>query len=65
MEKLIESLLEDFKNAFESENFEIEKNKLLDEYEIEKDMLLKQIKKYGEEKGIVAVSEEAGYEDLH
>lgn len=27
MEKLIESLLEDFKNAFESENFEIEKNK--------------------------------------
>ncbi len=25
MEKLIESLLEDFKNAFESENFEIEK----------------------------------------
>ncbi|MFN1871868.1 Lon protease family protein [Clostridioides difficile] len=51
MEKLIESLLEDFKNAFESENFEIEKNKLLDEYEIEKDMLLKQIKKYGEEKG--------------
>ncbi|HBG2117548.1 AAA family ATPase [Clostridioides difficile] len=51
MEKLIESLLEDFKNAFESENFEIEKNRLLDEYEIEKDMLLKQIKKYGEEKG--------------
>ncbi len=52
MEKLIESLLEDFKNAFESENFEIEKNKLLDEYEIEKDMLLKQIKKYGEEKDL-------------
>lgn len=41
MEKLIESFLEDFKNVFESENFEIEKNKFLDEYEIEKDMFLK------------------------
>ena len=60
MEKLIESLLEDFKNAFESENFEIEKNKLLDEYEIEKDALLKKIKKYAEEKGFKLKNSKVG-----
>lgn len=51
MEKLIETLLDELKDAFESEDFELSKNELLDDYEIEKESLLQQIKKYGKEKG--------------
>jgi lon-related putative ATP-dependent protease len=51
MEKLIETLLDELRAAFESEEFEIGKNQIIDEYEIEKEALIQQIKKYGEEKG--------------
>src|SRR5699024_6263545 len=51
IEKLIETLLDELKDAFESEDFEIGKNQLIEEYEIEKDTLVKKMKKYAEEKG--------------
>lgn len=51
IEKLIETLLEELRDAFESEEIELAKNQVLEEYEKEKDVLLKKIKKYGEEKG--------------
>ena len=54
IEKLIETLLDELRDAFESEDFEIGKNQLIEEYEIEKDALLKKIKKYAEEKEIKA-----------
>ena len=61
------------KEAFESEDFEIGKNQLIEEYEIEKDVLLKKIKKYAEEKGfkeqgfrvIVNSGEDGGQEVMH
>ena len=37
IEKLIETLLDELRDAFESEDFEIGKNQLIEEYEIEKD----------------------------
>ncbi|MGL5754309.1 MAG: Lon protease family protein [Paraclostridium sp.] len=60
MDKLIETLLDELKDAFESEDFELSKNELLDDYEIEKDTLLQQIKKYGEEKGFKLKSSKVG-----
>lgn len=51
IEKLIEALLDELKDAFESEDYELGKNQLLESYDIEKESLLKEIKKYGEEKG--------------
>lgn len=51
IEKLIETLLEELKDTFESEEIELAKNQVLEDYEKEKDVLLKKIKKYGEEKG--------------
>lgn len=51
IEKLIETLLDELKDAFESEDYELGKNQLLESYDIEKEALLKDIKKYGEEKG--------------
>ncbi|MDU2688329.1 MAG: AAA family ATPase [Paeniclostridium sordellii] len=60
MEKLIEILLDELKDAFESEDFELAKNELLDDYEIEKDALIQQIKKYGEEKGFKLKSSKVG-----
>ena len=60
MEKLIENLLDELRDAFESEDFEINKNELLDDYEIEKDTLLQKIKKYGEEKGFKLKSSKVG-----
>lgn len=51
IEKLIETLLEELRDTFESEEIELAKNQVLEEYEKEKDVLLKKIKKYGEEKG--------------
>lgn len=60
MEKLIETLLDELKDAFESEDFELAKNELLDDYEIEKDALIQQIKKYGEEKGFKLKSSKVG-----
>lgn len=44
MEKLIESLLDELKDAFESEEFEISKNELLDDFEIEKENLLQKLR---------------------
>lgn len=60
MEKLIESLLDELKDAFESEEFEISKNELLDDFEIEKENLLQKIKKYGEEKGFKLKNSKVG-----
>lgn len=60
IEKLIETLLDELKDAFESEEFEIGKNQLIEDYEIEKDMLLKKIKKYGEEKGFKLKNSKVG-----
>lgn len=60
MEKLIETLLDELRDAFESEDFELSKNELLDDYEIEKDALLQKIKKYGEEKGFKLKSNKVG-----
>lgn len=60
IEKLIETLLDELKDTFESEDFEIGKNQLIDEYEIEKDILLKKIKKYGEEKGFKLKNSKVG-----
>lgn len=51
IEKLIETLLEELRDTFESEEIELAKNQVLEDYEKEKDALLKKIKKYGEEKG--------------
>lgn len=51
IEKLIETLLEELRDTFESEEIELAKNQVLEDYEKEKDILLKKIKKYGEEKG--------------
>ena len=60
IEKLIETLLDDLKDAFESEEFELAKNQLIEDYEKEKDILLKQIRKYGEERGFKLKNTKAG-----
>lgn len=60
MEKLIETLLDELKDAFESEDFELGKNQLIEEFEIEKEALLKKIKKYGEEKGFKLKNSKVG-----
>ncbi|EPZ60854.1 AAA domain protein [[Clostridium] sordellii ATCC 9714] len=52
MEKLIETLLDELKDAFESEDFELAKNELLDDYEIEKDALIQQIKNMEKKKDL-------------
>ncbi|MBQ6630620.1 MAG: AAA family ATPase [Romboutsia sp.] len=60
IEKLIETLLDELRDAFESEDFEIGKNQLIDEFEIEKDALLKKIKKYAEGKGFKLKNSKVG-----
>lgn len=60
IEKLIESLLDELKDAFESEDFELGKNQLIEDFEIEKEALLKKIKKYGEEKGFKLKNSKVG-----
>ena len=60
IEKLIETLLDELKDAFESEDFEIGRNQLIEEYEIEKDTLIKKIKKYAEEKGFKLKNSKVG-----
>ena len=45
IEKLIETLLEELRDTFESEDIELAKNQVLEDYEKEKDALLKKIKK--------------------
>ena len=51
MEDLIECLTEEINDAFENEEYELTKNKLLQTYEFEKEKLLKNIRDYGKEKG--------------
>ncbi|RDY24110.1 ATP-binding protein [Romboutsia maritimum] len=60
IEKLIESLLDELKDAFESEDYELGKNQLLEDFDIEKEALLKKIKKYGEEKGFKLKNSKVG-----
>lgn len=60
IEKLIETLEDELKDAFESEDFELGKNQLIEDYEREKDTLLKKIKKYGEEKGFKLKNSKVG-----
>ncbi len=51
MEKLIESLYDKLRKAFDSEEYEKGKNQILDDFEMQKDYLIEKMKKYGEEKG--------------
>lgn len=51
MENLIDDLYTELQRAFESEEFEIEKNKILDEYEMKKEIYIKKMKEYGAERG--------------
>ncbi len=51
MEKFIDDLYTDLQRAFESEEFEMEKNRILDEYEIKKEIYIKKMKEYGDERG--------------
>lgn len=51
MEKFIDDLYIELQRAFESEEFEVEKNKILDEYEIKKEIYIKKMKAYGDERG--------------
>ncbi|MGL5348611.1 MAG: Lon protease family protein [Peptostreptococcaceae bacterium] len=60
IEKLIETLEDELRDAFESEDFELGKNQLIEDYEREKDALLKKIKKYGEEKGFKLKNSKVG-----
>ncbi|MEG1312270.1 MAG: ATP-binding protein [Romboutsia sp.] len=60
IEKLIETLLDELRDTFESEDFEIGRNQVIEEYEIEKEILLKKIKKYGEEKGFKLKNSKVG-----
>lgn len=60
IEKLIETLLDELRDAFESEDFELGKNQLIEEFEIEKEALLKKIKKYGEERGFKLKNSKVG-----
>lgn len=60
IEKLIETLLDELRDTFESEDFELSKNQLLEDYDIEKEALLKKIKKYGEEKGFKLKNSKVG-----
>ena len=49
MEDMIEILFDEIKEAFDSEDYEINKNALIEGYEMEKESLVKQIKDYGAE----------------
>lgn len=60
IEKMIDNLFEEIKEAFDSEEYEINKNTLLEEHEMQKEDLIKQIKTYGEEKGFKLKSSKVG-----
>lgn len=60
IDKLMETLLDELLDAFESEDFELGKTQLIEEYEIEKEALLKKIKKYGEERGFKLKNSKVG-----
>ena len=60
IEEMIDTLFEEIKDAFDSEDYEINKNALLEGYEMEKENLLKKIKDYGEEKGFKLKSSKLG-----
>lgn len=51
MEKLIENLLDEFKKAFDGEEYEKRKNQILDDFEIKKEHLIQKMKTFGEERG--------------
>ena len=61
MEDLIECLTEEINDAFENEEYELTKNKLLQTYEFEKEKLLKNIRDYGKEKGFKLKSSSSSF----
>lgn len=61
MEDLIESLTDEINDAFENEEYELTKNKLLQTYEFEKEKLLKTVKDYGKEKGFKLKSSNSSF----
>lgn len=61
MEDLIENLTEEINEAFENEEYELTKNKLLQTYEFEKEKLLKSVRNYGKEKGFKLKSSSSGF----
>ena len=61
MEDLIECLTEEINDAFENEEYELTKNKLLQTYEFEKEKLLKNIRYYGKEKGFKLKSSSSSF----
>ncbi|SHJ90460.1 Lon protease family protein [Tepidibacter formicigenes] len=60
IEKFIENLYDELPRAFDSEEYEKEKNKILDEYEIKKELLIKKMKEHGEKKGFKFKSNKFG-----
>lgn len=51
IDNLVNSLDKEINDAFENEEYELTKNRLLQTYEIEKEKLLKSVKEFGKEKG--------------
>ncbi len=60
IENMVDKLFEEIKDAFASEEYEMNKNVLLEKYEKQKEDLLKQIKDYGQEKGFKLKSSKVG-----
>ncbi|SHH28513.1 Lon protease family protein [Tepidibacter thalassicus] len=60
IEKLVENLYDELISAFESEEYEKRKNKILDEYEMKKEILIKKLKEYGEKRGFKLKSSKLG-----
>lgn len=59
--QLIEILTDDINDAFENEEYELTKNKLLQTYELEKEKLLKSVKNYAKEKGFKLKSSNSSF----
>lgn len=60
IDDMIDKLFEEIREAFDSEDYELNKNTMLEEYEIKKENLIKQIRDYGEEKGFKLKSSKVG-----
>ncbi|KXZ39291.1 lon-related putative ATP-dependent protease [Alkalithermobacter thermoalcaliphilus JW-YL-7 = DSM 7308] len=60
VDALADNILSDFRNILNSEEYEKERNQILTNYEIQKQMLIQQIKDYGKEKGFNFKSTQSG-----
>lgn len=61
MRHLIDDLTDKISDAFENEEYELTKNRLLQTYEIEKEKLLKSVKQYGKERGFKLKSSSSSF----